>query len=68
MSEEKDDLPTVMVRRADKDQLAQDHPVRVAAAKLAAVIADPNTTVPKLVGTWARTRTVWCEYSGEPLV
>lgn len=56
-----------MMARADADGLPPDHEIRLSAQKLdEALTADFN--VARVVGSWARARKIWCEYTGEPLV
>ena len=58
-------LSDKMRLRADADDLPVDHPVRGWADKFDAVdMADTK----KFIGTWAKTRRIWCEYSGENLI
>lgn len=62
-----------MRARADTDGLADDHALRTRAsefeAALAGFMAEPQTVpVAKYVGTWARTRRAWCDYTGEHLI
>lgn len=61
------DLGKKIIARADRDGLAPDHPLRVAAEAFNDAVvegAEPR----KLLGAWARARRLWCEYSGEPLI
>jgi len=67
------DLSDKMRARADADGLPADHPLRTEADAFDAAtdgfFGTPQTVlVPKYMGTWARARRVWCEYSGEQLV
>lgn len=61
------DLGQKMIARADKDGLAKDHPLRVAAEGFNVAHAD-GASARKLLGAWARARRIWCEYTGEPLI
>lgn len=67
------DLSDRMRERADADGLPADHALREHADKLDAAVdgffGQPQTMkVAQFVGTWARCRRAWCEYSGEPLI
>ena len=62
------ELPRRMIARADADGLPAEHAIRIAADHMTKVLDDPTVTIPVLIGTWAKTRKLWCAYSGEPLV
>lgn len=69
----KTDLSKRIEEKADQDNLPADHPLRLAARDFVEVsagyFADPQTcSIKKFMGTWARTRRLWCEYSGESLI
>lgn len=62
-----------MVNRANQDGLPEDHEIRLRAKEFddAAIgfYGSPQTVnVKKFLGIYARTRRVWCEYSGDSLV
>lgn len=68
-----DNLPDKILKRADKDKLPQDHELRVAARAFEEVcrgmFAVPQThLVRQMMGAWAKTRRLWCEYSGEAIL
>lgn len=67
------DLSQKMRARADADGLPDDHQLRTQADAFdeatARFYSNPQTiSAPKFMGTWARTRRTWCDYSGEPLL
>ena len=67
------ELGEQMVRRADSEGLPRDHVLRTAAAEFELATegyySDPQTVpVAKFFGAWARARSIWCKYTGEPLV
>jgi len=67
------DLSVRMRERADADKLPADHELRTHADKLDAAVdgffGQPQTMqVAQFVGTWARCRRAWCNYSGESLI
>jgi hypothetical protein len=67
------DLAEKMRLRADADKLPADHALRIKADAFEEACkgyyATPQTvTVGKFMGCWARARSAWCEYSGEPLI
>lgn len=53
-----------MLARAAEDRLPEDHPV-VVAAKAFAVAAEKQDDAKKLLGSWARARKAWQQYTGE---
>lgn len=58
-----------MVRRADRDNLPESHPLRIQAAALEALFQRPEFPEPKqILGAWARARRAWCNYTGEDLL
>ena len=62
-----------MVIRADKDGLPEDHDIRTKAqafedAAVGFYAADQTHTVKQLMGSWARAKRVWSEYTGEPMI
>jgi len=57
-----------ILTRADKDGLAVDHPLRKQALLFSEVVGSKESSAKKILGTWARTRRMWSEYSGEPLI
>jgi hypothetical protein len=58
-----------MFEIANRDKLPDDHPVRIKAAELKAVIEGEEMPTPKrLLGAWARARRAYCDYTGTPLV
>jgi len=67
------DLAKKMHARAEADGLAPDHALRLRADEFdeAAVgyYAQPQTSsVKQFIGAWARARSAWSSYSGEPLI
>jgi len=67
--ENRKSLPERMTEKADADKLPADHPMRIKAAELDAVINTPGTfDVKAILGTWSRARRCWSEYTGEPLI
>lgn len=73
MSDKKGDLPGEMIKRATLDGLPDDHELFSLAFKLEAAIngffAEPQThSVAQFVGSWARARKAWCNYTGEALI
>lgn len=67
------ELSKKITKRADQDNLPQDHELRKAATDFNTAyigyFATPQTvTVAKFLGTWAKTRKLWCAYSGEELI
>lgn len=67
------DLATRMRSRAEVDSLAADHPLRVLADKYdraAEGFFSPEGTVKVeiFMGSWARARRAWCDYTGESLI
>lgn len=71
--EVKTELAKTMINRADTDNLPLDHEVRIAARLFEdatqGYFADPQTvSVKKYLGQWARTKRIWSDYSGQPLV
>lgn len=62
-----------MRNRADADNLPADHPLRVQSVAFDKAYREymfVPTTMPvaQFIGVWAKTRKVWCDYSGEPLL
>jgi hypothetical protein len=62
-----------MRAKADAEGLPKNHVLRTNAAALEEAlkgyVSDPQTTsVPRMVGTWAKARRIWCEYTGEDLI
>jgi len=67
--ENRKSLPERMTERADADKLPADHPMRIKAVELDAVVNNPDAFNAKtLFDTWSRARQCWSEYTGEPLV
>ena len=67
------DLAKKMRAKADEDRLPPDHELRVTADAFditaAGFYASGQTkTVQQFMGTWARARKCWCDYSGEQLI
>lgn len=67
------DLSSKILERAEQDKLPPDHELRKLAhdfaTATAGLYADPPTIeTKKFMGIWARTRRIWCEYSGESLI
>ena len=62
-----------ILNRARKDNLSEDHELVEAAYKFKKAVEDFGSDPPliearKFLGIWARTRILWCEYSGESLI
>jgi len=62
-----------MFARADQDGLPPEHELRTLADSFATAIvgyfATPQTCAVKaFLGRWARARSAWCRYTGEPLI
>lgn len=71
-AEAQTELGKRMLARADRDNLALDHPLRVLAhafeTATVGYYADPQTCDSrKYLGCWARARRAWCDYAEEPL-
>lgn len=69
----KPELSIAMQTRADKDALSSDHELRQLAEEfeknVVGFYSEPQTvTVEKFMGSWARARKAWSDYTGEPLV
>jgi hypothetical protein len=67
------DLPERMLALANKNKLSSDHEMREAAEHLkmackAYFKEEPEISVFKFAGYYARARRLWCEYTGEPLI
>jgi hypothetical protein len=56
-----------IIQLADRDNLPKDHPLRIKALELRDVL-NGKMTAEKLLGTWARARRAYCEYTGTPLI
>lgn len=65
MAQEQELIPKIR-KRADLDNLPQDHELRLAANELEQACEVFN--IPKIVGKWAKARRLWSQYSGEPLL
>ena len=63
-SDNNEQLYDKMLRIADRDNLPEDHLMRVRAIELREV----EIYAKKLLGAWARARRVYCAYTGEPLI
>lgn len=63
-------LSTKMREVADRDNLPDDHPMRIHAKhwEEATLKLNQGIEVKKFVGIWARARRIYCEYTGESLV
>lgn len=66
-------LAKTMIARADADNLPPDHEVRLAARLFEdatqGYFSDPQTvSAKKYLGQWARTKKLWSEYTGKPLI
>jgi hypothetical protein len=62
-----------ILNRVKEDNLNEDHELVVAAYKFKKAVEDLGSDPPliearKFLGIWARTRRLWCEYSGESLI
>jgi len=67
------ELATKMLARADADALPAEHNMRKFATSFddaaRGYFGDPQTCdVKKFMGCWARARSTWCDYTGDPLV
>ena len=67
------DLSEKMRTRADVDNLEDTHALRMLATEFddatERFYGTPQTcTVKAFMGTWARARRCWCDYTGEDLV
>lgn len=56
-----------MLRRARIDELPDDHPIVVTAKAFAEACATQDDAK-KLLGTWARARKAWQQYTGESVI
>jgi len=66
-------LAQEMISRADADNLPLDHPIRLAALAFEeaamGIITEPRThTTKQCMGSWAKARRLWAEYSGCNLI
>ena len=66
-------LGKTMIARANDDELADDHPLRMLGKAFDTAAEgfynSPQTVdVKTFMGHWARARRAWSDYSGEPLV
>ena len=62
-----------MLKRADEDNLPEDHEMITAAKAFGEAIkgfyAEAQTCdVKTFIGRWARARRVWCDYTGDSLI
>ena len=67
------DLSKLIRARADQDDLPEDHELRRQADAFdeasGKYFESPQAVSPKqFLAVWAKTRRVWCDYSGEPLI
>ncbi len=67
------ELSEKMIARADLDSLPGDHEMRTLALEFdntcQGYFATPQTvSVSQFLGSWARARRVWCNYTGEDLI
>jgi|WetSurMetagenome_2_1015567.scaffolds.fasta_scaffold72825_2 hypothetical protein len=67
------ELAEKMLARADKDNLPEDHELRVKGKAFAEAckgyLGSPQTiNVAQFMGAWARARKCWCAYTGESLL
>lgn len=67
-TENESDLVTRIRARSDADGLPLNHELRQAATALETELQRKICSPMRLVGIWARTRRLWCTYSGEELV
>jgi len=61
------DLSKTVIARADKDNLAGNHCLRDAAEAFDKEVLSADNPR-KILGSWAKLRRLWSEYSGEPLL
>ena len=61
-------LDIKMIQIADRDNLPEDHTLRVKALELKNVLMSGEFESKKLLGAWARAKKAYCEYTDEPLV
>jgi hypothetical protein len=57
-----------MFEIANRDNLPSDHPIRIKATELKEVESKEMPTPKHLLGSWARARRAYCDYTGTPLV
>ncbi len=67
-------LTDMIIARADSDNLPDDHELRVAAKKFTKICKEyhdcknDKVSIEQFIGTWARTRRLWTNYTGESLI
>lgn len=66
-------LCMVMLERANKDKLPEDHDLRILAKEFNAAVTGyfgrPKTkNTQEVIKSWAKARVFWCKYSGENLI
>ncbi|MGZ8953105.1 MAG: hypothetical protein ACXW0Q_00305 [Methylovulum sp.] len=67
------DLSDKMIAKADVDKLPSDHDLRTSALAFneatEGFYGNPQTVdIKKFMGSWARARRTWCDYTGESLM
>lgn len=67
------DLFEKMIAKSDSDGLPDDHDLRLKAkafndAAQGFCASEQTCDIKTFMGTWARARKAWCDYSGEPLI
>ena len=60
------ELGNRMIEVAERDRLPGDHPLRILAEKFNEAVESGDSR--RLLGSWARARRAWCNYTGEPLI
>jgi hypothetical protein len=70
---EQSELAKSMIERANKDNLPEDHELRIKGIAFTEAchgyFSTPQTVnIAKFMGSWARARKCWCNYTGEPLL
>ncbi len=66
-------LSEKMMAKADDDNLPDDHGLRISALAFneatEGFYGNPQTVdIKKFMGSWARARRIWCDYTGESLI
>jgi hypothetical protein len=60
------ELGNRMIEVAERDRLPVDHPLRLLAKEFNEAVESGDSR--RLLGSWAKARRAWCDYTGEPLI